>query len=240
MDSLEDSYSHNSEYKLRFLTGNDIDQILDIQEYVSQALSDPTSYYLEPVEFFRQQLAQPDSALGVFYREQLLGFHFAAFPGWDEKNLGQDVGLCREELLQAAQLGPAAIHPGYRHKGLLKLIHKTHLKLLKEHGYKHFLLTIAPNNYPSLKVTMMQGFVIKQLKLKYQGLLRYILHLDVLNRKIPLTTLRLPATALDAQKQLLARGFYGYDAIKNPGGFDIIFGCDTLPTGFTPESEVIE
>ncbi len=240
MDRLEDSYSHTSEYELRFLTGNDLGQILAMQEYISQTLSDPTSYYLEPVEFFRQQLAQPNGALGVFCREQLLGFHFAVFPGWGEENLGQDIGLCREELLQVAQLGPVAVHPGHRHQGLLKLIHATHLKLLKEHGYRHFLLTIAPNNYPSLKVTMTQGFVIKQLKLKYQGLLRYILHLDTHKRKTPLTTQRLPAAAIDAQKQLLALGFYGYDAVKKPDGFDIIFGCDTLPTGVAPESEVME
>ncbi|WP_371379378.1 N-acetyltransferase family protein [Sporomusa aerivorans] len=229
---------HNPEYILRFLSSNDIAQILGLQAHVSQTLTDPTSYYLEPAEFFHDHLKHPNSAMGIFYRTQLLGFHFASFPGLSETNLGQDIGLCQEALLQVAQLGPAAVHPAYRNKGLLTLIHKAHLHRLKELGYRHFLLTIAPNNYPSIKVTMTQGFIIKQLQLKYHSLLRYILHLDMHNRKIPQTTLCVPSADINAQNRLLALGFYGYDAVKNSGGFDILFGCDTPRSVITPESEV--
>jgi len=215
------------EYTLKFLNEHDLNQILYLQDLVGKKLSDPTTYYMEPEQFFRQQLVVEKSAVGVFQKEKLVGFHMASFPGLSEDNLGMDVGLTQEELLQVAQMGPTAVHPDHRRKNLLQMIHEKHLRVVKGMGYEHICLTISPSNYPSIRATMHQGFVIKRLKLKFNNLLRYVLHLDVKNQpKQPHYSIRVTNTDIELQKFIISLGFYGYDILETPHGYDVVFGCD--------------
>ena len=221
-------YREKGKYVLRPLNTSDIEQVLHIEECVSQTLKDPELYYFESHEFFHEQLQNPKSAIGAFYNDQLVGFEIATFPGLNKNNLGVDIGgLNDEELRYVAQLGPGAIHPDHREKGLLKLIQEIHLESLKEIGYKHFLATISPNNYPSLKVTLNHGFIIKQLKVKYTCLLRYILHLDTDNsQKKPWESVIVSSVDIEGQRHKISMGFYGYNVRKSSNGFDIIWGRD--------------
>lgn len=215
------------EYKIKFLNESHLDQILCLQDTIAKNLSDPTSYYLEPVQFFCKQLTIERMAMGIFYKNQLVGFHMASYPDLNEGRLGVDIGLSQEELLHCIQWGPVAIHPDHRWRGLLNKVAKRHLRILEEMGYRHICLTISPNNYPTLRSTIAQGFVIKKLKLKYNNLLRYILHLDLTNRvKHPKYSVRIPNTDLESQKFIMSLGFYGYDVVKNNNGFDLVYGCD--------------
>lgn len=224
------NYIDKGKYILRPLNTSDIEQVIYIEECVFQNLKDPKLYYFESHEFFDEQLQNPNSAIGAFYNNQLVGFEIATFPGLKKNNLGVDIGgLSDEELRYVVQLGPGAIHPDHRKKGLLKLIQEAHLASLKEIGYKHFLATISPSNYPSLKVTLNHGFIIKQLKVKYTGLLRYILHLDIDNSpKKPWESVSVSSVDIEGQRHKINMGFYGYNVRKSPNGFDIIFGRDML------------
>ena len=220
-------------YALRPLNTSDIEQVLHIEKCVSQTLKDPKLYYFEPHEFFHEQLQNPNSAIGAFYNDQLVGFEIATFPGLNKNNLGIDIGgLNDEELRHVVQLGPGAIHPDHREKGLLKLIQEVHLESLKEIGYKHFLATISPNNYPSLKVTLSHGFIIKQLKVKYTDLLRYILHLDMdSSPKEPWESVIISSIDIEGQQHQISMGFYGYNVRKSSKGFDVMFGRDMPVNG---------
>lgn len=219
------------EYELKFLDESYLEQILYLQHLVTENLSDPSSYYVDLVEeeFFNKHLASRNSTIGIFYENQLVGFHIVSYPGLYGDDLGVDIGLKEEELSQVAQFGAVAVHPDHRNKGLLTRASKEHLKMLKVMGYRHICLRIAPHNYPSIKASIMNGFVIKGLKFKYNNLLRYIFHLDINKHfKQPLYSVRINNADIESQKFIIGLGFYGYDVLKYDIGFDIVFGHDGI------------
>jgi ribosomal protein S18 acetylase RimI-like enzyme len=216
-------------YEIKPLTEIYLDEILRLQDIVVKNLLDPANYYVEPIEFFSNLLIVEKQALGLFYKNQLVGFHMASYQHLAEKHLGVDIGLKEEERLQCIQMGPVAIHPDHRMKGLLTRIAREHIKVLEEMGYRHICLTISPNNFPTIRTTMAHGFVIKNLKLKYNNVLRYILHLDLTKPvNSPQYSVRIPNTDIESQKFMLNLGFYGYDVVKNDSGFDLVFGYDEI------------
>jgi ribosomal protein S18 acetylase RimI-like enzyme len=218
-----------SEYKIKFLHAGHLEQVLCLQGIIAKTLVDPTIYYVEPAEFFCKQLAVEKSALGLFQKDQLLGFNMVTFPGLGEENLGGEFDLPNNELMKVAQIGPAAVHPEHRKNGILGHIAKRHIQVIKEMGYRHVYLTVAPTNYPTIKVFTNHGFVIKQLKLKYNNVLRYILHLDFDKELMqPQYSVRVPSSDLDSQKFIINLGFYGRKVIKDNNSFDIIFGYDEI------------
>lgn len=227
VDSID--IDDTSEYEIKFLDESHLHQVLYLQHVVTENLLDPSSYYVAPVEldFFCKHLKAKNSVIGIFYKNELIGFHIVSYPGLHEDLLGVDIGLEAEELSRVAQFAAVAIHPEHRKKGLLTRVAEKHLKILEEMGYRHICLRIAPNNYPSIKATMANGFVIKRLKIKYSKLLRYIFHLDFKkNFKQPRYSVRIPYTDIESQEFIISLGFYGYDVLKNDNGFDIVFGYD--------------
>ncbi len=224
-----DKIGFNSEFKIKFLNSSHLDQVQYLQDIVAKNLVDPTIYFVEPADFFYKQLTIEKSAMGLFQKDQLIGFNMVTFPGLSEENLGVEINLQEDELLQVAQIGPAAVHPNYREKGILGQVTQRHIQVIKEMGYRHICLTVAPTNYPTIKVFTDHGFVIKQLKLKYNNLLRYILHLDFnVGLKRPQYSVRVSSSDIDSQKFIISLGFYGREVIKNDRSFDLIFGYDEI------------
>lgn len=214
------------EYDIRFLNESHLSLILQLQELVVGKIADPDTYYVRSPEYLHKRLRVRNSAMGIFKGHELLGYHIASFPGMDEENLGEDIGLKAEALLQVVKMGPTAVHPGYRNIGLLHMVASKHFKVIAGMGYTHICLTIAPNNYPSLKSTLKHGFAIKHIKQKYGNLLRYILHLDLKNPYTnPRYHVKIAGTDIESQRFMLNLGFYGYSLLKNDdGSADIVFG----------------
>lgn len=225
MEIIKENDTENK-YAIKFLNESHLSLILQLQDLVVKRIGDPKTYYVRSSDYLYKRLAVENSAMGIFKGHELLGFHIASFPGMDEENLGEDIGLEPEELFQVVKMGPTAIHPEYRNIGLLRMVASEHFKVIADMGYSHICLTIAPNNYPSLKSTLKHGFVIQQLKQKYGSLLRYVLHLDL---KKPYAksrySVKVSSTDIESQRFILKLGFYGYSILKNAdGSVDIVFG----------------
>ena len=227
-----DNFEINSHYQIKFLNKNHLNQVLCLQDLIVKNLPDPTIYYVEPDQFFSNQLNTGKSSIGFFYGDQLVAYNMASFPSIDEENLGIDIGLKKEETLQVVQLGPGAVHPDHRKRGLLSKIAKEHPIIIKKMGYRHVCFTAAPTNYPTIKAFTDNGFLIKQLKLKFNNLFRYIFYLDLKEEcfKHPQYSVRIPSTDIESQKFIFSLGFYGYSVLKNDNGFDIVFGHDEIKT----------
>jgi len=215
----------NAIYDIKFLNESHLSQILHLQDIIKENLADPATYYAGTHELFSRQLAIDKSVIGIFKMDQLVGFNVALLPGLNEDNFGVDIGLHQEELAQVVQFGPVAVHPEHRNKGLLGKLIEKHLEVIEETEYRHVCLTIAPNNYPSIKRTLTYGFVIKHLKQKYGSLLRYVLHLDL---KKPYTKpryiVKISSIDIESQRFMMQLGFYGYGMSLNNNGIDINFG----------------
>lgn len=218
-----------SGYEFRFLHTGHISQILTLQDVVMETLTDKESYYRESIDFFQETLKE-ESSLGVFMQDKLIGYNLVSFPGMKAYNLGLDAGLHDMDLLKVVHWGPAAIHPAFQRQGLLKNIITRQLHNLINKEYEHIFLTVAPRNYPSLRFVLQQGFLIKQLKIKYGNLLRYVLHLNI-KQRIPSPVCRVGVSGadLDSQQFMLNLGFYGYAVREGQNGVELLFGHDGFP-----------
>lgn len=212
-------------YDVKFLSERYLPQILRLQDIIVKNLADRAVYHAATPEMVRSQLAIDKSVIGLFKNEQLLGFNIFELPGLNTENFGEDIGLNQEELVKVVEFGPVGVHPKYRNKGLLGMIIEKHLEVVKEKGYEHVCLSIAPTNFPSLKRTLSYGFVIKQVKQKFGNLLRYILHLNI---KKPYTkprySIKIPSADIETQRYMIKLGYCGYGISINDDGVDIIFG----------------
>lgn len=203
---------------IKFLTLQDLPEILKLQDIVIENLPDKERYYKEDMPFFEKVLADGKTCLGLFEGGVLIGFHMASLPE-DSVAIGADVGLSGRGVSSFVQWGPTAIHPQYRQRGLLRMLADHHLQIFRDRGYEHIYLTIAPQNYPSLSSALRQGFLIKRLTHKFGYLLRYVLHLNVKRScKKPVCQVRTAGSDLDSQHFLLDLGFYGFDVIHSNGG----------------------
>ncbi|CUH95947.1 hypothetical protein P22_2035 [Propionispora sp. 2/2-37] len=214
-------------YEFRFLHAEHIPQILALQDLVIENLTDKENYYKESIDYFQETLIGEESSLGIFMQGQLIGYNLVSFPKMKAHNLGLDAGLHEKDLLKVAHWGPAAIHPAFQRQGLLKNIITRQLHKLTNKGYEHILLTVAPRNYPSLRFVLQQGFLIKQLKLKYGNLLRYVLHLNIKHPiSNPVCRVSVSGADLDSQQFMLNLGFYGYAVREGQNGVELLFGHD--------------
>lgn len=106
---------------------------------------------------------------------KIAGIFTVIFPGILEENLGNDIGLNREELEKVAHMESAAILPIYRGNGLqYHLMQAAEIDLAKK-GYHYLMCTIHPDNKFSKDNVMRQGYRIVKTTEKYGGYMRHIL-----------------------------------------------------------------
>jgi ribosomal protein S18 acetylase RimI-like enzyme len=116
-------------------------------------------------------------SLGLFDRERLVGYRLTFVPLWGEENLGRKLSLQEYELQQVAQFYGILIHPDYRGKGWAKALLQASLQLIFSQKLNIVLVTVHPENIPSLNLFRGMGFVIQKRATFYGGLDRYILAL---------------------------------------------------------------
>lgn len=95
-------------------------------------------------------------------------------PGLKEFNLGYDIGLKQEELMQVVHMDTAAVLPSYRGYGLQNRLIEFAEKELQKDGYSILCCTAHPENAYSRDNILKQGYQIMLTKEKYGGLLRHI------------------------------------------------------------------
>jgi len=84
-----------------------------------------------------------------------------------------------EDLEKAANIQFTFVHPDYRGNAFQMKLIKHLLHIIKDLGYCHALCTVSPKNYHSLRNMFQNGLLIKEIKTKYNGLLRYILFKNI-------------------------------------------------------------
>jgi hypothetical protein len=72
---------------------------------------------------------------------------------------------------------------------------------------------------------MKSGFVIRNLKEKYGGKLRYIVYQNLRGpiKIISKDKVFVKHVDIDEQKKVLKRGFLGIDILESPQGFQVVF-----------------
>jgi len=215
------------EYFMRFMTKEELRDVVALQKYVYDRLPNKQVLYMDSYEEIYDDMMQGAKIIGVFNKaKELIAYRHVGFPGRTEKNLGNDINMSKKELIKVAHLETTVVHPEYRGNSLQSLTLQVAIPIIKEFGYSHLLCTVSPQNIYSLYNIMKNGLIIKALKKKYgtdksgkDGIWRFILHrnLEPMTSKKANKFLNIPLGELEQQEKIINEGFIGLWLFKDSG-----------------------
>lgn len=213
-------------YDLIFLNERCLTDIMDLQDLIVRELNDPDLFHPDSIHFIRDRIRKKGRIIGIIFEKKLIAYRIISFPGSDPDNLGIDLELPEHELQKVAHLEFFVVHPAYRGDALQLKALPAAISVLHDFGYEHLCATVSPKNYPAVSNLLKGGFVIKGLKEKYGGKLRYILYQ---NLTMPISrgiehTITIKNTDIEGQRKALMQGYYGYEAKKQAGSFETCYG----------------
>ncbi|MGV8145235.1 MAG: GNAT family N-acetyltransferase [Alkaliphilus sp.] len=219
-------------YKLSFIGKEYLQEIIELQERVSEGLDNEEIFVGDGREFIQNEVLTQGKgvAMGVFVDGRLVAFRTITFPLADSvHNLGREIGLCGNELNKVAVLEATVVHADYRGNQLQKKMLKYSISLIKERGYRYICATVSPYNYPSLSSVMSFNLTIRDLQIRggiYGGRLRFLLVRDLreeINKDYK-KTISVFNAEIDKQSQLLKEGFIGFEISKKAEKYEIKYG----------------
>ncbi len=203
-------------YEMKFLNESHLEEILQLQKMVSDALDNQELFVTDAREFILEQVLRPGrgKAIGIFVNNSLVAYRTVSFPGNSDWNLGRELGIAEEELDKVVHLEATAVHPEYRGNRLQVRMLKHTIDYVQQQGFFHILSTVSPYNYPSLKSVISYQLAIKALSLRegvYGGKLRYLLSRDLRDIKIMAAVASVMVKNKDIVQQikLLEAGYVG-------------------------------
>lgn len=214
------------EYQMHLIGKDHLSQIIRLQDIVVENLNLSDIFQSDSREFLKDELKKGGKVIGVFTEDDLIAYRFITMPKGESMNLGVDLGLPKKMLERVGHLETTIVHPDYRGNGLQRKTLYHALEIFNELDYNHICSTISPENYHSLKNIMSGGLVIKKLKEKYGGKLRFVLHRDL--HQYPKTqyhqVLEIDDVETVKRDKILEKGFVGYQTFKMNEGFSIRYG----------------
>lgn len=206
------------------LTLKQLAELEALQQQVYEALPDKNTLQPLSTDEFTNILGGNGLLIGVYAREQLIAFRALLDPQDDPEHLGVDCGVARENLSRVFYQEISNVSPDWRGYGLQKLMAQVIMAAADMARYDYVCATVKPYNIPSLKDKFSQGLIVKGLKLKYGGKLRYIFFKDLKNAA-PVYHEEQQVSMNDtaAQQTLLQQGYVGVQLIKNGDDFAIVY-----------------
>ena len=168
-----------TECEIAFIDERYLPDLLKLQELIIQSLSDKEIFKFSSEEVLRNLFVTERSVIGAFTEECLIAYSIIHLPAGDGDNLGADIGIDDGEMCNVGHIKAVAVHPAYRGNSLQRKMMGVHLNVLKDIGCRHVCSTVSPKNFPSVLNFFSIGMVIEGLNLKFDGLLRYIMHMDL-------------------------------------------------------------
>ena len=160
-------------FTIRLAGPEDAVKVHDIMVKAYESLSDKSFFICDDLPYVENIINNPQEgfALLCMADDKPAGTLLVRLPGLKEDNLGRDLMLGEDKLMNVAHMESAAVLPEFRGNGIQKklLIYgKDYLA-----GYfptvKYITATVAPLNIPSLKSFKAAGFKEMLTKEKYNG-----------------------------------------------------------------------
>jgi len=215
------STSEQKPYVMRFVRPDEIEDVYALHTAVASCLHHPHAFRQDSRAFMEQQIERRGRTVGVFCEGRIVAYAAISFPDDDPDNLGRDLPLPESELPHVADYDGSAVHPDYRGNRLQQMMtHVRHDYALRHHRH-HILGTVSPFNPMSLQNFLKVGCRVRNLKQKYGGMLRFIIHRDLRDRFPPQfephSPVDVPLTDIDLHRNLLLRGFVGFRLVSKDG-----------------------
>ena len=162
--------------ELKELTISYLYKIMELQKIIIDGLENKELYADTEREEFEEYIKKNGKILGcVTEDDELIAMGVYAKKGYDKSNYGYDIGLDNEELLKVGQIESTVVKEEYRGNKLQKIICEELEKIAVKEDTKIVCATASPYNEFSVNTFKSLGYEIKQDKLKYGGLRRYVL-----------------------------------------------------------------
>lgn len=193
-----------------------LDEILVLQQKVIASLT--TGAFLQPLmqEEFLTILQGKGMMIGAYYKDRLIAFRAMFEPEADEEeHLGIDAGVPTLELSTVIYSEISNVDPHFRGNNLQVLLGEILMQEIDTEKFRYVCTTVAPFNIASLKDKFAHGMKIVALKVKYGGLLRYILVKNLLQtlHEKAIDSCEIPMADTAQQQRYLEDGWQG-TAIK--------------------------
>ena len=164
------------EVNMKILNSSYIEKIMRLQDEIVEGLEDKQLYASTEKDEFMKYIDCEGIILGVTTEEdELIAMGVYVAKGYDKKNYGYDLGIIDEELLKVGQIESTVVKEEYRGNKLQKIICEELEKIAVKEDTKILCATASPYNEFSVNTFKSLGYEIKQDKLKYGGLRRYVL-----------------------------------------------------------------
>lgn len=213
-------------YTVRKLSSNDLDNILQLQRIVAETLVNKETLQTLSEQEYQYILNGKGLLLGAFIEEELIAFRALMVPPIDEEHLGLAVGL-EKELDQIIYQEISMVNPKYRGNRLQQQLGQLIMETInKSSSFKYVCCTVAPSNIPSLKDKFNQGMTVKALIEIYDGKLRYVFVKKIKDSEKTQwnKTKKVPTDQIEEQQKLLQDGWHGYKLEQNNNQYFALYG----------------
>ena len=166
-------------FTIDYATKKDIPQMMYIMEESLPLMPNPDWFVGDTAEFYARHIKECGFTLkAVSNSDGTLAAYFTVrYPKLDPDNCGYDLAFTEAKLLQTAHMETCVVHPSYRGHHLEARLMASAIEILTKTPYCHLLGTVHPDNIPSLKAFLSNGFRIEKTLKKYGGKLRHIMYL---------------------------------------------------------------
>ena len=171
-------------YEIKILNVSYLSEIIELQQVIIEGLPRGDMLQSFSDSFMKEHIGEKGFIIGVVSGGSLIAFRNVYFPDMDdpEWNLGIDLGLPENSLCKVANFQMVCVHPDFLGNSLALVMNRHAISILRRmEPYEHLCATVSPYNFWNIGILLDSGFVIKKLKNKYGGKLRYIVHQNLKN-----------------------------------------------------------
>jgi hypothetical protein len=204
-------------YEMRFLREDELEATYQLHRLVVSGVQHPHMFRPDTMSFMAQHIERRGRTVGTFCNGRLAGYAAISFPDDDPDNLGRDLPLPKAEIAHVANYDGSAVHPDFRGNRLQIRMTDIRHRYALAHDRYHILGTVSPFNPVSLSNFLGFGCRVKNFKIKYTGMQRFIIHRDLRDSVAPIlnpaTVVDVPLGQMERHRALLGRGFQGFRVV---------------------------
>ena len=214
--------------EMRFLCEDELDEVYKLHRLVIGGMKHPHMFRADSKSFMAQHLEHRGRTVGTFCDGRLAGYAAFSFPDSDPDNLGRDLPLPEAEIAHVADYEGSAVHPDFRGNRLqIKMTDLRHRYALAHDRY-HILGTVSPLNPVSLSNFLSFGCRVKNFKIKYGGMQRFVIHRDLRDAVAPIfnptTLVDVPLSRIERHIALLRQGLQGFRVVPGADEAHLRYG----------------
>ena len=168
---------HNNKLYIKKCTENDINDILNLQEYVIDHLKDKSVLRRNSKEMFLHCMQKPNLTLGVYNHNEMIALSIFV----DEKGTSEDlsINIKKEVNDVCANFKLVIVKDDFRGIHLQRNLMWILERYAYENGYTKLCTTVSPDNKYSLNNIESLQYKFELEAIKYGGLKRYLYVKDI-------------------------------------------------------------